>query len=205
MSEDSPHSQGPRPPVWNRRPALPPAAAPSPRPAPPPAATATRIPDNVPFLVRPSVLRRALVFVPLVVALLFVIGCPAALTLTADGPEHTSGDIVLLVAGMSCLVVTFGTALALHLIAHTAGGPILGVSPAGVWVRRVGLRRSVTWLPWEQVAEIHRGRRLLEKVVSVRPRTGERHTATLTFADRSEDEILAALREFSGGRAQLRF
>ncbi|MGI5242483.1 hypothetical protein [Dactylosporangium sp. CA-139066] len=182
-----------------------------------------RIPENLPFVARPSAFKRALVLVPFVLVILLVIGCPATLLLTADGPSHTSGDIVALVALMGCLTVVLGAVLTLQIVLVSSGGPVLAASPAGLWIKTRPTRGQAIWLPWEGVAEIRRRRWGLEKMVVVRPRDprvegslgaftaidsaalklfyGSGFTATLNFADRSEDEILAALREFSAGRA----
>jgi hypothetical protein len=174
-------------------------------------------------VVRPSVVKRLLVLLPVALAILLVIGCPATLILTADGPVHTSGDIVALVALMGCLTVVIAAVLTLQIVLVSSGGPVLAASPAGLWIKTRPTRGQAIWLPWEAVAEIRRRRWALEKMVVVRPRDpriegglgaftaldsaalklfyGSGFTATLNFADRSEDEILATLRQFSAGRA----
>jgi hypothetical protein len=174
---------------------------------------------------RPSAVKRALVMVPIAVAVLLVIGCPAALVLTAGGPNHTSGDIVALVALMSCLVVVLGSALAVQIFLVSSGGPVLAAGPAGLWIKTRPTRGQAIWLPWEGIEQIRRRRWGLDKMVVVKPRDprvegslgaftavdsamlklfyGSGFTATLNFADRSEDEILAALREFSAGRTPI--
>ncbi|MFD0576743.1 hypothetical protein [Dactylosporangium darangshiense] len=188
--------------------------------APPP--IARRIPENLPFVARPSAMKRALILVPVVAAVLVVIGCPAAIVLTADGPDHTSGDIVALVALLACLTVVLTTVVALQIYLVSSGGPVLAAGPAGLWIKTRPTRGQAIWLPWEGIAEIRRRRWALEKMVVVKPRDpraegglgaftaidssmlklfyGSGFTATLNFADRSEDEILAALRQFSAGR-----
>jgi hypothetical protein len=208
-----------------------PPIVPPPRPVPPggyavppgPQAPVTRrIPDNLPFVARPSAVKRALVLVPFGVIVLLLIGCPAALVLTADGPEHTSGDVVALVAVLLCLGVCIAAALALQIFLVASGGPVLACGPAGLWIKTRPTRGQAVWLPWEGIGEIRRRRWALEKMVVVKPRDprvegslgaftaldsavlklfyGSGFTATLNFADRSEDEILAALRTFSNGR-----
>ncbi|MEV8513786.1 hypothetical protein [Dactylosporangium sp. NPDC051484] len=188
----------------------------------PQAPIAGRIPENLPFVARPSALKRALIMVPIAVAALLVVGCPAALVLTAAGPNHTSGDLVALVALMSCLVVVFGSTIGVQIFLISSGGPLLAAGPAGLWIRTRPTRGQAIWLPWEGIEHIRRRRWGLDKMVVVKPRDprvegglgafttldsamlklfyGSGFTATLSFADRSEDEILAALRELSAGR-----
>jgi hypothetical protein len=217
-------TSGPRPPAWNR-----PTPAPLPPPPRPPAGfavprvpVARRIPDNLPFVVRPSAVKRALVMLPFVLVVLLVVGCPATLVLTAGGPQHTSGDVVALVALVGCLTVVLVGVLALQIFLVTSGGPVLAATPAGLWIKTRPTRGQAVWLPWEGIAEIRRRRWVLEKLLVVQPRDPRLHgslgaftamdsallklfygsgfTATLNFADRSEDEILAALRQLSAGR-----
>ncbi|MFG2041141.1 hypothetical protein [Dactylosporangium sp. NPDC048998] len=188
----------------------------------PRAPIAGRIPDNLPFVARPSALKRALIMVPIAVASLLIVGCPAALVFTTDGPNHTSGDLVALVALMACLVVVFAGTIGVMTFLVSSGGPVLAAGPAGLWIRTRPTRGQAIWLPWEGIEHIRRRRWGLHKMVVVKPRDprvegglgaytavdsaalkllyGSGFTATLTFADRSEDEILAALREFSAGR-----
>ncbi|WP_432824977.1 hypothetical protein [Dactylosporangium sp. CA-092794] len=240
MSDPSPPpgpAQGPRPPAWNRPQPPPPPAAPAPPlpaaprsvptggygvPPGPQVPLARRIPDNLPFVARPSGVKRALVLVPIGLLALFIIGCPATLVLTADGPDHTSGDIVALVAMLACLAIVLAGVIVLQIFLVTSGGPVLAAGPAGLWIKTRPTRGQAIWLPWEAVEQVRRRRWMLEKMVVVKPRDpriegnlgvftaidsaalklfyGSGFTATLNFADRSEDEILAALREYSAGR-----
>lgn len=186
---------------------------------------ARRIPGNLPFVARPSAFKRVLVLAPIGLLLLLVIGCPATLVLTADGPDHTSGDIVALVALLLCMAVVFALVTGLQIFLVTSGGPVLAAGPAGLWIKTRPTRGQAIWLPWEGIERIRRRRWGLEKMVVVKPRDprvegglgaftavdsavlklfyGSGFTATLNFADRSEDEILAALRQYGAGRTSI--
>ncbi|MEU7867198.1 hypothetical protein [Dactylosporangium sp. NPDC049140] len=182
-----------------------------------------RIPDNLPFVARPSVLKRVFVLAPIAVVALAVFACPLGLALTADGdPNHTSGDVVALVGIVVCVAVVIAAALGLQIFLMTSGGPVLALAPNGLWIKTRPTRGQAVWLPWEGVEQIRRRRWGVEKMLVVKPRDprlegslgaftqidsallklfyGSGFTATLNFADRSEDEILAAVRQFSNGR-----
>ncbi|MER7274269.1 hypothetical protein ABT369_07435 [Dactylosporangium sp. NPDC000244] len=243
-------TSGPRPPAWNRPqpppppppPPAPPAnvpisgellppggygpprAVPPPGYAPPPQVPITkRIPDNLPFVARPSVLKRILVLGPIAAVLLLLFACPLGLALTAgNDPNHTSGDAVALVGIVLCLAVVITAAFGLQIFLVASGGPVLALAPGGLWIKTRPTRGQAVWLPWEGVEQIRRRRWGLEKMLVVKPRDprvegslgaftqvdsaflklfyGSGFTATLNFADRSEDEILAAVRQFSNGR-----
>jgi hypothetical protein len=188
----------------------------------PQAPVARRIPENLPFVARPSVLKRILVLGPIAVVLLLLIGCPLGLALTDDGPNHTSGDIVALVGLLGCMAVVLAAAFGVQIFLVTSGGPVLAMGPAGLWIKTRPTRGQAVWLPWEGVEQVRRRRWGLEKMLVVKARDpriagslgaftqldsammklfyGSGFTATLNFADRSEDEILAAVRQFSAGR-----
>ncbi|MFB9410668.1 hypothetical protein [Dactylosporangium matsuzakiense] len=236
MSEQPPAS-GPRPPAWNRPhppPNVPISGELLPPPGgyrvpPPPQQPATpvtsRIPDNLPFVARPSAIKRLIVTVPIAVVALLLVGCPLGFVLTADGPSHTSGDIVALVALLGCLGAAVALGLGLGVFLVASGGPVLALAPSGMWIKTRPTRGQAIWLPWEGIAEIRRRRWALDKMLVVKPRDprvegslgaftaidssvfklfyGSGFTATLNFADRSEDEILAAVRQFSNGRTQI--
>ncbi|WP_432972041.1 hypothetical protein [Dactylosporangium sp. CA-233914] len=181
-----------------------------------------RIPENLPFVARPSAVRRLVIMVPIAVMLLLLIGCPFGMVLTADDPNHTSGDIVALVALMGCGAFVMFAAIALQVFLLTSGGPVLAMGPAGMWIKTRPTRGQAIWLPWEGIERIRRRRWALEKMLVVKPRDprvegslgaftavdsamlklfyGSGLTATLNFSDRSEDEILAAVRQYSAGR-----
>ncbi|WDZ86864.1 hypothetical protein [Micromonospora cathayae] len=185
-----------------------------------------RIPDDQPFVVRPSVGKRALVFGAVVLVLLVPVLCLAGLGMassTEPGPSSGSGPFLLGLAG--CLLLATGLPLGLQLWLIASGGPVLALSPAGLWIRTRPTRGQAVWLPWEGVAQIRRRRWSLEKMLVVQPRDprtvsnlgaytaldsgllsafyGSGLVATLNFADRSEAEILAAVAHYSAGRCPL--
>jgi hypothetical protein len=197
-----------------------------PPPPPPPAVPLTkRIPDNLPFVARPSAFKRLLVMLPVVIVVLLVVGCPLGFALTASGPDHTSGDVVALVAMLGCLAVALAAVIGLSVFLMASGGPVLALAPTGMWIKTRPTRGQAVWLPWEGIERISRRRWGLEKMLVVKARDprvegslgaftqvdsamlklfyGSGFTTTLNFADRSEDEILAAVRQFSNGRTQI--
>ncbi|MFI5910139.1 hypothetical protein [Dactylosporangium sp. NPDC051541] len=234
---------GPKPPAWNRPQPPPWNTPPTPPnvpisgellpppggfrgPPPPPVTPITkRIPDNLPFVVRPAPAKRLIIMIPIIVVVMMLVMCPLSLALTGDGPDHTSGDIVALVAIVACITVVIGVVTGLSVFLVASGGPVLALAPAGMWIKTRPTRGQAIWLPWEGIAEIRRRRWALDKLLVVRPRDprvegslgaftqldssmfklfyGTGFTANINFADRSEDEILAAVRQLSNGRTQI--
>jgi hypothetical protein len=192
-------------------------------PAGPQAPVTKRIPEDLPFIVRPSVGRRLLLFGPLALIIIVPLLLVLSLALTAGGADQsTSGDAVALVVLSFCLIVPIVGLLALQIFLITSGGPVLAVGPAGLWIKTRPTRGQAIWLPWEGIERISRRRWSFEKMVVVKPRDprastglgaftavdssmlklfyGSGFTATLNFGDRREPEIMAAIQHFSAGR-----
>lgn len=193
---------------------------------PPPAPTASRIPEDQPFVVRPSVAKRGLVMGGLALLLLSPIICFAGLGLSSSADPDIRGDVLLGVGAMTlCLLAAVGLPLGIQLWLIASGGPVLALSPAGLWIRTRPTRGQAVWVPWEAVAQIRRRRWSLEKMLVVQLRDprmlqnlgtytaldsslltafyGSGLVATLNFADRSEQEIVAAVTHFSAGRCPI--
>jgi hypothetical protein len=190
---------------------------------PPPPTTFTpppvvkRIPEDQPFVVRPSVKKRLLLFGGLLLFILLLLGCPAGLALSDGG-----GGAVIFTVAMAVVLLLFGGVLGLQLYLSTSGGPILAVGPAGLWIKTRPTRGQAIWLAWDGIERVYRRRWGLEKMVCVKardPRAGSNlgaftaldssmqqlffgsgFTATCTFADKPEAEIVGALTHFSAGR-----
>ena len=178
-----------------------------------------RIPEDQPFIVRPSVRKRVVLFGSLLLGLLTILGC--VLGLGAIGSENAVGLLVVFIV----IAVTFVGLLGLQAWLLASGGPVLAVGPAGLWIRTRPSRGQAIWLPWEAVGRISRRRWSMEKMLCVAPRDpraeqqlgaytavdsmitqaafGTGFTATLNFADKSEQEILQAVAHFAAGRVQL--
>jgi len=178
-----------------------------------------RIPEDQPFIVRPSVRKRVLFFGGFVLILLVVLGC--VLGLGAIG----SANGLALLALFGVLTLFFVALFGLQIWLLTSGGPVLAVGPAGLWIKTRPTRGQAIWLPWEAIGLISRRRWSLEKLLCVAPRDpraeqnlgaftaldagmmkafyGTGFTATLNFADKSEQEILQAVAYFAAGRVQL--
>lgn len=179
-----------------------------------------RIPSDQPFIVRPSVRKRSLVFGAIVLAVLVCLGC--VLGLGAIGSDNG----LALVAVFFVIALFFVAIFAFQVFLLTSGGPVLAVGPAGLWIKTRPTRGQAIWLPWEAIGLISRRRWSLEKMLCVAPRDpraeqnlgaftaldssimkaffGTGFTSTLNFADKSEDEILQAVAYFAAGRVQLR-
>jgi hypothetical protein len=178
-----------------------------------------RIPTDQPFVVRPSVRKRVLFFGAFLLGLLAVLGC--VLGLGAIGSPNAGALLVLFIVIALGFVGLFG--LQIWLLA--TGGPVLAMGPAGLWIKTRPSRGQAIWLPWEAIGMISRRRWSFEKMLCVAPRDpraeqklgaftafdsmvtqaafGTGFTATLNFADRSEQEILQAVAYFAAGRVRL--
>ncbi|GAA2622096.1 hypothetical protein GCM10010399_61620 [Dactylosporangium fulvum] len=211
---------GPRPPAWQGPPRVPPGGYQV--PPGPQAPVVKRIPEDQPFVARPSVLKRLLVFGPVALVVVLAFTCPLALVLTTESPDSTSGDIVAVLAFAGCMLFVVAGAVSLQVFLITSGGPVLAAGPAGLWIKTRPTRGQAIWLPWESIERISRRRWALEKMVVVKPRDprtegnlgvftaidssllkvfyGSGFTATLNFADRGEHEIMAAIAQYSNGR-----
>jgi hypothetical protein len=102
------------------------------------------------------------------------------------------------------------------------GDLVAAAGPAGLWIKTRPTRGQAIWLPWEGIERVYRRRWGLEKMVCVKardPRAGSNlgaftavdssmqqlffgsgFTATCTYADKPETEIVGALIHFSAGR-----
>jgi hypothetical protein len=195
-------------------------------PPPPPAPVTRRIPEDQPFVVRPSVAKRGLVFAAVALVVLLPLGCLAGLGVSQGTDAQDRGDALLGVLAMGgCVLLLIALPLGLQLWLIASGGPVLAVGPAGLWIRSRPTRGQAVWLPWQAVAQISRRRWALEKMLVVKPHDGRalQHlgvftaldsgllaaaygsglVATLNFADRSESEILAAVAHYSAGRCPI--
>ncbi|WP_203991270.1 hypothetical protein [Micromonospora lutea] len=183
-----------------------------------------RIPEDQPFVVRPNVTKRGLVFLGLALVLIVPFACCLGGGIASSAA--TGRESFLAVVGVfGCLLAAVCLPLGLQLWLIGSGGPVLALGPAGLWIRTRPTRGQAIWLPWEGVAQISRRRWSLEKMLVVRPRDadalrnlgaytaldtgllsafyGSGLVATLNFADKSEADILAAVAHFSAGRCPL--
>jgi hypothetical protein len=198
----------------------------SPPPAPhTPPPVVKRIPDDQPFVLRPSAKKRLLLFGGVVLFVLLLLGCPAGLALSRGAGGSSSGGAIVFAVAMAVILLALGATFALQLYLITSGGPILAAGPAGLWIKTRPTRGQAIWLPWEAIGLISRRRWSFEKMLCVAPRDpratqqlgaftafdsvvtqaafGTGFTATLNFADKSEQEILQAVAHFAAGRVQL--
>ncbi|MGW9196269.1 hypothetical protein [Micromonospora chersina] len=199
-------------------PAVPPAYPFGAGPAQPPPTT-KRIPEDLPFVVRPSLGKRALTLglVTLVVGL--VIACPIGLAASSEG----GGAGLLFI--IPVVLLFFAVPVGLQLWLVSSGGPVLALGPAGLWIKTRPTRGQAIWLPWEAIDRIYLRRWALEKMLCVKPRDprvgsglgaftaldsgmqqaffGTGFTATVNHADRGEDEIMRAVVGYAAGRCRV--
>lgn len=187
---------------------------------PQPFPVVARIPEDQPFVVRPGVGKRAAVFGGVVAFITLMLACMLGLGSIGTGD---TGPVLFTAAGFAVLMaLIFGFQLWLLV----SGGPVLAVGPHGLWIKTRPTRGQAIWLPWEAIGMISRRRWSLEKMLCVQPRDpradanlgaftavdavmqkaffGTGFTATLNFADKREEEILAAVAHFAAGRVHLR-
>ncbi|MEU8260017.1 hypothetical protein AB0C02_05280 [Micromonospora sp. NPDC048999] len=193
-----------------------------PAPLPPPwqsPPTAKRIPADLPFVVRPNLRKRALLFGGLFLFIGLVMACPLGLAASSAG----DAGLLFVVVPMVMLFVAVPVGLQLWLI--SSGGPVLAVGPDGLWIKTRPTRGQAIWLPWTAIDRIYLRRWSLEKMLCVKPRDprvgtglgaftaldsglqqaffGTGFTATVNFADRSEEEIMRAVVGYAAGRCRV--
>jgi hypothetical protein len=186
---------------------------------PPATRAAKRIPEDLPFVARPSLRKRALAFGALMLFILLVLACPVGLAASSDG----GGLGLLFVVPVLLLFIVLPVGLQLWLI--TSGGPVLAIGPAGLWIKTRPTRGQAIWLPWEAIDRIYLRRWALEKMLCVKPRDprvgtglgastaldsgmqqaffGTGFTATVKYTDRSEEEIMRAVVGYAAGRCRV--
>ncbi|MET7967946.1 hypothetical protein [Micromonospora sp. NPDC005305] len=181
--------------------------------------TGKRIPEDLPFVVRPSLRKRALTLGLVTLVIGLVMACPIGLAASSEG----GGAGLLFIIPVVMLVFAVPVGLQLWLV--SSGGPVLALGPAGLWIKTRPTRGQAIWLPWELVERIYLRRWGLEKMLCVKPRDprvgsglgaftaldsgmqqaffGTGFTATVNHADRSEDEIMRAVVGYAAGRCRV--
>ena len=207
-----PYPQQPGPAHYPQQPAYPP--PPYQAPAPPP--VTKRIPEDLPFVVFPSLRKRMIFFGLVLLVIVLIFACPLGFAMSS------SGDVAPFLAILGCVVVSFGLLIGIQLYLISSGGPVLAVGPVGLWIKTRPTRGQAIWLPWEGIERVYRRRWSFEKMVCVKardPRAGSNlgaftaldssmqklffgsgFTATANFADKPEQEIMAALAHYAAGR-----
>ncbi|MEV0648609.1 hypothetical protein AB0I28_25440 [Phytomonospora sp. NPDC050363] len=182
---------------------------------------AKRIPEDLPFVLRPSKGRTALIQGgSMSVALLPFLCCIGVLT-SGAGIMDTPSILLALLLPLVLLAPLF---LLVWLLA-VLGGPTLAADEHGLWIRARKMPVKAIWLPWESIARIYTRRWMLDRAVCVQPHDpaagsgtgiwaamdqgmaqtllGSKFNASATLGDKREPEILAALAHFSRGRTYI--
>ena len=185
----------------------------------PPLPLTERIPTDLPLVVHHNVRRRLLVYGLAYFAwCLVLLGLAALLALLAAD----RGVIAVVVVG-ACLIPVAGFLLGVYLWALASRGPVLAAGPAGMWIKCRSLPVRAVWLPWEAIERVSRSRWwAFERMIKVWPRDpdirrqlgptstfdatigwwyfGPPLSAMLSFTDRSESAVLAAIAQYSAGQ-----
>ncbi|GAA1802343.1 hypothetical protein GCM10009682_25240 [Luedemannella flava] len=185
----------------------------------PPLRLTERIPADLPLVVHHNVRKRLLVYGSAYFAWCLVLLGPAALLVPTTAGR---GVIAVVVAG-GCLVPVVGFLLGVYLWALASRGPVLAAGPDGMWVKCRSVPVRAVWLPWESIELVSRSRWwAFERMIKIRPRDpdirrqfgpagtfdatigwwyfGPPLSALLSFTDRAESEVLAAIERYSAGR-----
>jgi hypothetical protein len=189
----------------------------------PPLPLTKRIPTDLPLVVHHNIGKRLLVYGLAYFAwCLVMLGLAALLAFTTVD----RGVIAVVVAG-ACLIPVVGFLLGVCLWALASRGPVLAAGPAGMWIKCRSLPVRAVWLPWEVIEQVSRSRWwAFEKMIKIRPRDPDIHrhlgpastfdatigwwyfgpplSAMLSFTDRSESAVLAAIAQYSAGRFPIR-
>ncbi len=170
-------------------------------------------------MVRPNLRKRALLFGGLLLFVGLVMACPLGLA------ASSAGDAGLLFVAIPVLLLFVAVPVGLQLWLISSGGPVLAVGPDGLWIKTRPTRGQAIWLPWTAIDRIYLRRWSLEKMLCVKPRDprtgtglgaftaldsglqqmffGTGFTATVNFADRSEEEIMRAVVGYAAGRCRV--
>ncbi|MFX0594168.1 hypothetical protein [Melissospora conviva] len=163
-----------------------------------------RIPEDQPYVVRPSAIKRGLAYAKIVSVLALVVSGPGALANISD-----PGTALLNMLGVVGFVLAISVLpLGPQLWLLSSGGPVLALSPAGLWIRTRPSRGQAVWLPWEAVAQIGRHRRGMENTLLVQPgdpRSVRQFGAAVRCGNRDRQEPTERhLRLLPDGPAELR-
>ncbi|KKK02319.1 hypothetical protein [Micromonospora sp. HK10] len=185
----------------------------------PTAVTARRIPEDLPFVLRHSVGKRALLFGVLILLIGLMLGCPLGAAVSGGEADR------LVLLAVPAFMLLFALLLGFQLWMITSGGPVLAVGPHGLWIKTRPTRGQAIWLPWAAIEHIYPRRWALERMLCVKPRDprvasglgaftaldsglqqafyGTGFTATINFADRPEEEIMRAVAGYAAGRCRV--
>lgn len=188
----------------------------------PAAAVRKSIPTDLPFVVRHRLGKRMVPTLPVVGALSIVGLCGGGTVLArAEDVAQALTGVLLAAACLAASVVTP------YLLMRAVFGrrPVLAVGHEGLWISTRPARGRAIWLPWGAIARIDRRARLWDRMLVITPYGAQvtkrmggysgidqimldavwsgTFTASMTFCDRTEEQVLLALRHYSAGRCQI--
>ena len=191
---------------------------------PSPYQTAKRIPDGLPFTIRPSI-GRVLLWQGGVMAivLLPIVCCFAVGVSNTNGMSSEDATQLLLIASIPLLFALLMVGFMVYVA--TSGGPTLAADEHGVWIRARKWPVKAIWLPWEAIARVYTRRWGIDKAVCIQPHDpragsgtgmwsavdqgmaqvllGSKFNASTVFGDKREPEIMAAMAHFARGRTYI--
>jgi hypothetical protein len=187
----------------------------------PPATWRSRVPEDLPYVVRPNSLRYAKIFGTLVALLLI---SPVVIWVAFLGPPWVWDWDWVDMAGTSMLSMLVNAAIMGWLWWMMAsGGPRLSIGSQGVWLRGINRPIRAHFLSWEDIDLIwlDRNRYLclrprdpgfasgwkglagMEVRAAIRRRGAPFSVPLGKHSDRPDGEVLTALQHFSAGRVAI--
>lgn len=186
-----------------------------------PQATAKRIPDDLPFTVRPD--RKKAIILGVMTGL--VSCCPFSLGISRAVADNVSSGPAMFAVGAVVFLILIAAGVTTMVASLTSGGPMLGCDYNGVWVRTRQFPSRAMHLPWRAIRIVHSRQFLIQTMVGVSPLdpnlgrglgplaaierlqqsllSGSRFAVPTLHADHDALHILHAIAHFSQGRCHI--
>lgn len=182
-----------------------------------------RIPENAPLVLRPSGGRLGLYYGLSILIIAILSGC-GLLGLAAITDFNLGIAIIFTVIIAPFMLLTIGV-LVWRVVATLRSGPTLAADAEGLWIHARKWPIRPQHLRWDEIAWIAVRQHGVDRSVCVMPRAelpapnqdrrernqmrrqvrdyGAPYTASLTWGDRPEAEVLASLTQLAAGRCQV--
>lgn len=183
----------------------------------------TRIPEDATFVLRPNKGKLGTYFGCSLLVIAALPSCVALSVVIVTGSDPTS--IIFLMLPFAPIALMFAGVVAWRGLAAVRGGPTLAADATGLWVQARKLPVRAQHLRWEELAWVAVRRSGVDRSVCVMPRAeilvpgqdrrerkqmryemrtyGAPYTASLTWGDRPEAEVMATLAQLAAGRCQV--
>lgn len=182
-----------------------------------------RIPEDAPLVLRPSK-RRLGRYYAISVVLIALLPCCFFFSLAAIADLGRNFAIIAVVLFAPFVLMSIGV-LIWRVLAEVNSGPTLAADTDSLWIHARKWPVRPRRLRWEQIAWIAVRRHGVDRAVCVMPRFelpapdqdrrernqmrrqmkvfGAPYTASLTWGDRPETEVMAALAQLAAGRCEV--